>query len=84
LQRGHVAAHRPQLALARGRPLFAELGQRLNRDVPVVLRDVRLATDDEIQMCRWQCELELQEDGLVAIGNGDKPRTTRGGTTMLM
>ena len=45
-----------ELGAAALRPLIAELSQRLGRDEPVVVRDVRLVTGDEIQMCGWPHE----------------------------
>jgi hypothetical protein len=44
-------------ARERGRPalheLYADVRERLGTDVPIEIRTVRLATDDEIQLSTW-------------------------------
>lgn len=37
--------------------LYADLRERLGRDVPIEIRTVRPATDDEIELWRWHHEM---------------------------
>ena len=41
--------------------LYADVHQRLGRDVPVNICTVRLATADEIELCKWHRELIASE-----------------------
>lgn len=42
-------------------PLHAELGGQLGREVPIDIRVVRLATEDEIDFWRWNEETTARE-----------------------
>jgi hypothetical protein len=42
-----------QLGAAALHELYADLRAKLGRDVPIEIRTVRLATSDEIDLCRW-------------------------------
>ena len=46
-ERGQIALH----------ALYADLRERLGREVPVEIRTVRLATADEIELWRWHQEM---------------------------
>ena len=37
--------------------LYADLRERLGREVPVTILTVRQASDDEIDLCRWHDEM---------------------------
>ena len=43
------------------RDLYADQRERLGRDVPIVLRTIRLATTDEIELWRWHHETLARE-----------------------
>ena len=52
-------------ARAKGRAalydLYADLRERLGREVPVEIRTVRPATDDEVQLWNWHHETVARE-----------------------
>ena len=50
-QLGHVALHK----------LYADLRERLGKDVPIEIRTVREATEDEIEMWIWHDETLTRE-----------------------
>jgi hypothetical protein len=56
-----VDATDEQDAIAKGRPalydLYADVRERLGRDVPINVRTIRPATADEIELCRWHDEM---------------------------
>lgn len=41
--------------------LYADLRNRLGREVPIEIRTVRPATDDEIELMRWQHKMIARE-----------------------
>lgn len=51
---GHAALH----------DLYADLRERLGRDVPIDIRTVRPATDDEIALMRWHHEMLASEKSM--------------------
>jgi len=48
---GHAALHE----------LYADLRERLGRDVPIDIRTIRLATADEIELWRWHHQTLARE-----------------------
>ena len=48
---GHAALHE----------LYADVRQRLGKDVPIEIRTIRAATSDEIDMQRWHDEMLARE-----------------------
>jgi hypothetical protein len=50
-QRGHAALH----------DLYADLRERLGREVPINILTVRPAADDEIELWRWHHEMLARE-----------------------
>jgi len=41
--------------------LYADLRERLGKDVPIEIRTVRPATDDEIDLWKWHHEMVARE-----------------------
>lgn len=41
--------------------LYADLRQRLGKDVPIEIRTVREATKEEIELCKWHDEMVARE-----------------------
>jgi hypothetical protein len=56
-----VEAENESQARERGRQAlneqYADLRERLGRDIPIEIRTVRLATDNEIQLYEWHHEM---------------------------
>jgi hypothetical protein len=50
-QRGQAALHE----------LYADLRQQLGREVPIKIRTIRLASDDEIELQRWHHQMVARE-----------------------
>lgn len=50
-ERGRVALH----------DLYADVRERVGRDVPIAIRTVRPATGDEIALAKWHAEMVAQE-----------------------
>jgi hypothetical protein len=51
-ERGHAALHE----------LYADLRERLGRDVPINIMTVRPGTGDEIELVRWHDEMVAREN----------------------
>jgi len=51
-ERGHAALHE----------LYADLRERLGRDVPINILTIRPATEDEIELWRWHHEMVAREN----------------------
>ena len=50
-----------ELAIPGLHALYADVRQRLGRDVPIEIRTVRLATQDEIELWKWHHEMLNRE-----------------------
>ena len=54
-------AHARELAYPALHALFADVRERLGREVPIEIHTVRPATTDEIDLCRWHHEMVARE-----------------------
>ena len=56
-----VEAENELQARERGRPAlneqYADLRERLGKDVPIEIRTVRLATEDEVKLSKWHGQM---------------------------
>lgn len=65
----HVARVKGSAALC---DLYADVRERSGRDVPIQIRTVRPATDEEIELIRWQNGL-IDRGGLAAHSAVQEP-----------
>ena len=51
-----------ELAMPALRELYADVRQRLGREVPIEIHTVRLATKDEIELWKWHHKMLKQDE----------------------